>query len=49
MKIVNDELSYKTNDKTKGYNLIEGEKVLGTNIIENTSFRKGANPLKKDR
>jgi site-specific DNA recombinase len=47
MKIVNDKLSYKTKDKAKGYNLVEGEKVLGTNIIENISFRKGTNPLKK--
>ena len=47
MKIVNNKLSYKTKDKAKGSNLLEGEKVLGTNIIENISFRKGTNPLKK--
>ena len=47
MKIVNNKLSYKTKDKAKGYNLLKGEKVLGTNIIENISFRKGTNPLKK--
>jgi hypothetical protein len=47
MKIVNNKLSYKTKDKAKGNNLLEGEKVLGTNIIENISFRKGTNALKK--
>ena len=47
MRIVNDELSYKTNDKTKGYVIREGENKLETNIVENITFRKGNNPLKK--
>ena len=47
MKIVNDELSYKGNEKSNGYNVFEGEKVLGTNMVENITFRKGTNPLKK--
>ena len=28
--------------------VIEGEKLLETDIVENIPFRKGANPLKKD-
>jgi site-specific DNA recombinase len=47
MKIVNDEISYKGKDKTKGYNIVNGENMLKTDIIENITFRKGANPLKK--
>jgi len=27
--------------------VFEGEKVLGTNMVENITFRKGTNPLKK--
>ena len=47
MKIVNDELSHKGNKKSNGYNVVEGEKVLGTSMVENITFRKGTNPLKK--
>ena len=47
MKIVNDELSYKSNKKSNGYNVVEGEKLLETDIVENITFRKGTNPLKK--
>jgi len=47
MKIVNDEMSYKVKDKTKGYNIVNGENVLNTDIVENITFRKGTNPLKK--
>ena len=47
MRIVNDELSYKSNDKSKGYVIREGENKLETNIVENITFRKGTNPLKK--
>ena len=47
MKIVKDELSHKGNKKSNGYNVVEGEKVLGTNMVENITFRKGTNPLKK--
>ncbi len=27
--------------------MFEGEKALGTNMVENITFRKGINPLKK--
>ena len=47
MKIVNDEMSYKVKGKTKGYNIVNGENVLNTDIVENITFRKGTNPLKK--
>jgi len=49
IKIVNNKLSYKTKDRAKAkvYNSVEEKKVLGKNIIENISFRKGTNPLKK--
>ena len=39
MRIVNDELSYKSNNKTKGYNLSEGEKVLGTNPLKKRQIK----------
>jgi hypothetical protein len=32
---------------SNGYNVFEGEKVLGTSMVENITFRKGTNPLKK--
>ena len=47
MKIVKDELSHKGYKKSNGYNVVEGEKVLGTSMVENITFRKGTNPLKK--
>ena len=32
---------------SNGYNVVEGEKALGTSMVENITFRKGTNPLKK--
>ena len=40
-------MSYKVKDKTKGYNIVNGENVLNTDIVENITFRKRTNPLKK--
>ena len=47
MKIVNDELSYKGNKKSTGYNVIEGDKIFRTELIEGITSRKGKKLSKK--
>ena len=47
MKIVNDELSYKGNKKSTGYNVIEGDKIFKTNLIEGITSRQGKKLSKK--
>jgi len=47
MRIVNDELSYKGNKKSNGYNVIEGEKILKTEFIEGITSRQGKKLSKK--
>ena len=47
MKIVNDELSYKSNKKSNGYNVIEGSKILKTELLEGITSRQGKTISKK--
>ena len=47
MKIVNDELSYKSYKKSSGYNVIEGDKILITNLVEGITSRQGKKLSKK--
>tara|TARA_Y100000746_G_scaffold93795_1_gene79927 strand:- start:507 stop:722 length:216 start_codon:yes stop_codon:yes gene_type:complete len=47
MKIVNDELSYKGNKKSTGYNVIEEDKIFRTELIEGITSRKGKKLSKK--
>ena len=49
MKIVNDELSYKSYKKSSGYNVIEGDKILITNLVEGITSRQGKKLSKKKR
>ena len=47
MKIVNDELTYKSNKKSNGYNVNEGSKILKTDSLEGITSRQGKTISKK--
>ena len=47
MKIVVDNLVYKSNKKSNGYNVIEGSKILKTDLLEGITSRQGKAISKK--